>query len=99
MNLPTTNGPPSGPCSPNKPRGVARVNDRRALHGIIGDCDPGRLGGTCRTVLVPTKGVRSLWDMKQKEYELEHDSKSLSAHLPFFFLWKEEAGLEASQET
>jgi len=39
---------------PSKPRGVARVNDRRVLNGIFGCCGPARLGGTCRTVLVPT---------------------------------------------
>jgi transposase len=42
------------PMLPNKPRGVARVNDRRVLNGIFWCCDPGRLGGTCRMVLVPT---------------------------------------------
>ena len=43
------------PMLPNKPRGVARVNDRRVLNGIFWVLRPGaRLGGTCRTVLVPT---------------------------------------------
>jgi transposase len=42
------------PMLPNKPRGVARVNDRRVLNGIFWILRSGRPGGTCRTVLVPT---------------------------------------------
>jgi hypothetical protein len=37
------------PMLPNKPRGVARVNDRRVLNG-----GPERLGGTCRSPSVHT---------------------------------------------
>ena len=33
------------PMLPNKPRGVARANDRRVLNGIFGCCDPGVLAG------------------------------------------------------
>jgi transposase len=33
------------PMLPNKPRGVARVNDRRVLNGIFWVLRPGRLGG------------------------------------------------------
>ena len=42
------------PMLPNKPRGVARVNDRRVLNGIFWVFGPGRPGETFRIVLVPT---------------------------------------------
>ena len=37
------------PHLPNKPRGVARVDDRRVLNGISGSCVRGRSGQTCRS--------------------------------------------------
>jgi transposase len=33
------------PMLPNRPRGVARVNDHRVLNGTLWCCDPGRLRG------------------------------------------------------
>ena len=36
------------PMLPNKPRGVARVNDRRVLNGTFWCFGPGRPGGTYR---------------------------------------------------
>jgi transposase len=35
MKLLTTNGPPVEPMLPNKPRSVARANERRGLNGIF----------------------------------------------------------------
>jgi len=42
------------PMLPNKPRGVARVNDRRVLNGIFWVLRSGALGGTCRSPSVHT---------------------------------------------
>jgi transposase len=42
------------PMLPNKPRGVARVNDRTASFGC---CGPGRLGATCQRASVHTPPV------------------------------------------
>jgi transposase len=36
------------PMLPNKPRGVPRVNDRRALNGHLGSCDPAHRGAIYR---------------------------------------------------
>ena len=41
------------PMLPNKARGVARVNDRRVLNGVVsGVAVRGALGGTCRRASV-----------------------------------------------
>lgn len=38
---------------PNKPRGVARVDDRRVLNGIFYVLRTGSPGGTCRSATGP----------------------------------------------
>ena len=41
------------PMLQNKPRGVPRVNDRRALNGIFWSCDLERRGATYRKASAP----------------------------------------------
>jgi transposase len=50
------------PFLPNKPRGVPRVNDRRALNGIFWVRARARRGATCwRTLaLIPPAAIASL---------------------------------------
>ena len=43
------------PLLPNKPRGVARVDDRRVLNGIFMCCEPARRGETCRSATGPIR--------------------------------------------
>jgi len=40
------------PLLPNKGRGVARVDDRRVINGILWRSAPGRHGGMCRSAVV-----------------------------------------------
>ena len=43
------------PLLPNKPRGVARVDDRRVLNGIFYVLRTGRRGAICRSAMGPTR--------------------------------------------
>jgi transposase len=45
------------PLLPNKPRGIARVDDRRILNGIFGSCAQALLGAICRKPTVPAQLV------------------------------------------
>jgi hypothetical protein len=49
------------PMLPNKPRGVPRVNDRRALNGIFWGYDPGHHGAIYQTpsVRIPFATIAS----------------------------------------
>ena len=42
------------PLLPNKPRGVARVDDRRIINASSIFCAPARPGVICRIAMVPT---------------------------------------------